>query len=69
MIEFKSMSLLDHILNLWPPRRKRKNAELWTAIEYLVEHPEASCKIGQTYIPNGHGLSQSWIESFFKPAV
>jgi len=55
MIELKSVSLLDRILNLWPPRRKRKKAELWTAIKYLVEHPEAPCRIGQVYIPNGCG--------------
>jgi hypothetical protein len=48
-------SLFDRLLNLWPPLRRRKDAELREAIRFLCEHPEAPCVIGGRFIPNGYG--------------
>lgn len=55
MISFQQQSFCDWCLNLWPPRRKRKETEQRAAIKHLVEHPEEPCIIGSTFIPDGYG--------------
>ena len=56
MISFKRLSYFDHFKRMWPPYRRRKDAELKEAIRYLVQHPEAPCMINDIgIIPNGFG--------------
>ena len=56
MISFKEMSLWEKLLiRLFPARRRKYEKELREAIEYLVRHPKAPCKIEGTIIPNGFG--------------
>jgi hypothetical protein len=55
MISFQKMSIIDRIMNLYPPLRKRNDADTRTAIKYLVGHPEEPCVISNHFIPNGYG--------------
>jgi hypothetical protein len=45
MIGFRPMTLWERIKYLRPSYRKRKDAETYTAIKWLVDHPEAPCAI------------------------
>jgi hypothetical protein len=51
------MSNLERLLRLWPPYRRRRDAELREAIERLVADPSLPCMVGDRYIPNGYGDS------------
>lgn len=55
MISFCRLTLIERIRMLWPPYRRQKEAEMGEAIRWLVDHPEAPCVIGDTFIPNGYG--------------
>lgn len=55
MFVFTEMSLLEKIKRLYPPYRRRRDAEMREAIKQLVSSPEMPCKIGDTYIRNGLG--------------
>ena len=56
MIGFRRMPLWKRILiRVSPKARKQYEKDLREAIEYLIEHPEASCKIEGQIIPDGFG--------------
>ena len=65
MISFQRVSLFGRILNLWPPRKKRLHMEMWVAIKYLVDHPEAPCIIENTFVPNGYGNNDGLCKTLF----
>lgn len=56
MIGFKRMPLWKRILiRISPKARKRYQAEMREAIEYLMKHPEAPCSVDGEIIPDGYG--------------
>lgn len=56
MMTFRKRKLKQKILYfIWPAYRRQKDAETKAAIKWLIEHPEAPCIIGDSYIPNGYG--------------
>lgn len=52
---FRKITLKEKLFRLWPPYARKQDAETREAIKWLVEHPEAPCIIGNSYIPNGYG--------------
>ena len=56
MIEFRPMSITEKIKRLWPPYRRRRDAEMKEAIRRLVQKPELPVVIDDHFIPNGYGL-------------
>ena len=66
MISFQRRSLWKTILWFCSARyRANEKAETKAAIKWLVEHPEAECMIGDTYVPNGYGQPQSLCKTLF----
>ena len=65
MIVFKKRSLLDSILNLWPPRKKRAEANTKAAIKYLIDNPYAPCVINDYFIPHGYGEESQILKELF----
>lgn len=55
MMTLRKYTIKERLFRLWPAYRRRMDAETKAAIKWLVEHPEAPCKIGETFIPNGFG--------------
>lgn len=55
MIAFRQMTFKERLLRLWPPHRKRMDAELRASIKWLIDHPEAPCIVESTFVPNGYG--------------
>jgi hypothetical protein len=55
MMIFKRQGLLEKILEVWPPYRKKNQEKTRAAIKWLMEHPEAPCIIGTTLIKDGYG--------------
>lgn len=70
MISFKKITIRERVLCLlWPPYRRKMDAKTEAAIKFLVEHPEAPCQIGGTFIPDGYGTSQPWPYPWSYPAI
>ncbi len=54
MFAFRPVTFREHLFRLWPPYRRRTDAELRKVIRYLVDHPEEPCIVGDTFIPDGY---------------
>lgn len=65
MITFVPMSLKDRICYLWPPYKRKREAETKVAIKWLMDHPEVPCIVGNTLIPNGYGNQDSLSKQLF----
>lgn len=55
MISFQPMSITERIKRLWPPYRRRREAEMKEAILHLLRNPSEACMVGGTIIPHGYG--------------
>ncbi len=63
MITFSQRTFWDCVRAMWPPYRKQRKEEIEAAIKYLVEHPEAPCIVGNSYIPDGYGGKDNILQS------
>jgi len=57
MLCFTQRTFMDSIKRLWPAYRREQDRRTYEAIRYLVEHPDAPCKIGGVLIHDGYGGS------------
>lgn len=48
-------TMLEKIKRLWPPYRRKREAETKTMIRWLVENPDEPCVISGHFIPHGYG--------------
>jgi len=65
MIIFKKRTLLESILNLWPPRKKREEKRTMEAIKYLIDNPAAPCVVNGYLIPHGYGEEAKLCKTLF----
>lgn len=61
---FRRRTLKERLLRLWPSYRRKQDAELKAGLKYLMDHPEAPCIVGDTFIPDGLGSRESERGSF-----
>jgi hypothetical protein len=55
MITFRKRTFVEKLLRLIPSYRRRMDRQLYEAIKFLVENPDAPCMIDSTIVPNGWG--------------